>query len=167
MVVTVRWMESWTVVVICIASLLLIILILLSCVCWNKHKAKFRKFAVLDQKGVKRVFSPEISVINTQKGDKRQHGMFKQLSRSNTKGGWKFLKSPEENSDLRQSMEINHAFDHAVLQIERRDKDEDVLSCISNDSKQTFYSTYPMVRTMSTTGTIKSSASNPDLAHLK
>lgn len=165
MVVTLRWIESWTVVIISIAILMLIMIILLSFVCWDKHRSKGRQFVVLDEKGVKRTFSPEISILSITNCDQKPNVFFQPFSITSLKSNLKFFKNntDEDKSELYRSMEISNAFDHAILQIEANGKDEDVLSCISNDSKQTFYSTYPLVRTLSTAATVKSSTSISDL----
>ncbi|KAK4874503.1 hypothetical protein RN001_013863 [Aquatica leii] len=162
MVVTVWWMESWTVVIISVCVLSLIGILLLCCTCWDNRKPGLHQFYVLDEKGNKRFFLSSINKSAIGIGTQKENGVFCSIPDGNFKQSFQILNNEmKSNESLDEPIRKNSI---AVLRIEEHsDKDDEVLSCISTDSKHTFYSTYPMVRTMSTAGTIRSALSYPEL----
>ncbi|KAF5269600.1 hypothetical protein FQR65_LT05939 [Abscondita terminalis] len=162
MVVMVWWMESWTVVIISLCVLSLIGILLLCCVCWDTRKPGFHHFYVLDEKGNKRYLS---SIDKNVNGCSTEKGVFYPVADESLTKSFQTLNKDDVECGRKSSI---FSFNSAVLRIEENsDKDDEVVSCVSNDSKHTFYSTYPMVRTMSATDTMRSALSYTDVRNAK
>ncbi|XP_023027345.1 uncharacterized protein [Leptinotarsa decemlineata] len=157
MVVTSFWTQSWVVPVLTTCIFFALLCFLLCCLCWGNKNGltDFYEPGECSSKNGSRDFLKN-SVNNLM--------LFRRFSTvnepkpvftSNNLPFSKMINVSDPESDLLDSMEEKKSFDNLTLQFDECDErpgapKEDLRSCISTDSLNTFYSAYPsLVRTNS------------------
>ncbi|CAH0564064.1 unnamed protein product [Brassicogethes aeneus] len=149
MFVTMDLIIIWIIIISAILLFIFALSVIIYCICWESKNPGIQHFYILEEGGLKKTTTTNsLSSLNffrnfTSSSTLRDNNVFTSdnLPIINLERNYEIV--DEKESKLVDSMEVEKKFNDSILVIDRQNsKKDDMESCISEDSRHSFYSTF-------------------------